>query len=264
MEAELAGNDPTLRPQRPAAPMRAADGARAGRPGPAVRSAVRDLPADGGSLAFVSAGRPASEFERARRHSGRVRFLKLALPIGGVATIVLLVAAYVATQFAPPSVEIGTTSIEDGKLVMANPKLAGSDNNKRPYSLTADRAIQDADNPTRITLEAIQARLPVDDSNAADIRAGIGVYDADAKTLDLSGKVAVDLNDGMTIRLEDAAIDIETGTLRTDSPVEVDTGRARVTSDSLTVQDRGKTIIFEKRVRMTLLPAGAAEGAAKQ
>lgn len=226
-----------------------------------ARTAVREgaptaAPGAERDLGFVSQTRSAAEFERAQRHSRRVKFLKLALPLGGAAAIVLMIVAFVVTQFALPKVQIETARIEDGKLVMANPRLAGSDNNDRPYSLTAERAIQDAAQPTRITLEQISATLPVDGTNAAAITAGLGVYDADAKTLTLSGKVAVDMKDGTTIRLEDASIDIEKGRLTTDSPVAIDAGRAKVTADSLVVEDRGKSIVFERRVRMTLMPIG--------
>ena len=38
------------------------------------------------------------------------------------------------------------------------------------------------------------------------------------------------------------------------NPVEINTGRARVQADSIEVTENGKVIIFEKRVRMTILP----------
>lgn len=248
-----------MRPQRPAERSRQADGVRSGPPAPGLRAAVADRQTRAEhDLGFVTRSRSTAEFERAQRHSRRVRFLRLALPLGGAATIVLLVAAYVITQFSLPSVDIEAAKVVDGKLVMANPKLAGSDGSNRPWSLTAERALQDAARPTRITLEKIEATLPVDGDNAADIEAGVGVYDADAKTLELSGTVSVALRDGMTIRLEDAAIDIGTGKLTTSRPVAIDAGRARVTARKLTVENRGKTIVFEDSVRMTLYPAGAA------
>ncbi len=149
----------------------------------------------------------------------------------------------------------------DGKLVMNNPRIAGTDSQERPYSLTAVRAVQNAQKPTQVTLEQITGNLAIDDTNSADVTAGIGVYDSIAKTLELSGNVAVDTKDGMALRLEGASIDIGAGTLSTDKPVSIDTGRAKITANSLTVSDKGKKIVFENKVRMTILPIDPEQAA---
>jgi lipopolysaccharide export system protein LptC len=127
--------------------------------------------------------------------------------------------------------------------------------------LTAVRAVQDAERPTRITLETIEGNLTIDDKNSAAVTAGVGIFDSLAKTLDLSGKVAVDTKDGMSLRMEGASIDIESGKLVTTQPVSIDTGRARISAQSLTVEDKGNRIIFENRVRMTLMPIDPKEAA---
>lgn len=207
-----------------------------------------------GDKAFLSAGRSPAEFALAARHSRRVRFLKLALPLGGGIACLAIIAMFVASQLILPRLDPGETKIEDGKLVMRNPKLTGTDSNQRPYNLSAEQAVQDAANPSVITLENIVGKLWVDAKNSALVKAGNGIYDSEAKTLQLSGKVAVDTDDGMSIRLLGANIDIGSGRLTSDSEVVVDTGRARVSSNSLVVENNGRTIIFEKRVRMTIQP----------
>jgi lipopolysaccharide export system protein LptC len=216
--------------------------------------APHEMEARHAGMAFATGSRSPEEFARAARHSRRVRFLKLALPIGGAASMAIIIAAYLFSVFSLPSIDPGEAKIADGKLVMNNPKISGADSNNRPYTLTADRAVQDAAKPTRVTLEKIAGELSIDDKRRASVQAGTGVYDSIEKTLVLSGKVAVDTKDGMSIRMEGASIDIETGRLTTDQPVSVDTGRAQVRSDSLTVEDEGKRIIFERGVRMTLNP----------
>jgi len=207
--------------------------------------------------------RSLAEFERARRHSQRVRFLRKALPFTGIAAVVILAAVLAFTVFSGPSIDLGSARFEDGKLVMRNPELSGTDENRRPYNLRADKAIQDSERPTRIELRGITAKLPMTDTDFAAVQAGNGIYDADAKTLVLGGKVAVDTDTGMAIRMEDADIDIASGQMRTRNEVSVDTGRAKVTADALTVSENGKVIVFENRVRMTIMPAGeSAEAAA--
>ncbi len=209
----------------------------------------------------MSAGRSPEEFALAQRHSRRVRFLKLALPLGGVLASLIIIGAWIASQFALPSIDPGEARIMDGKLVMNNPRIAGTDSQDRPYSLTAVRAVQDAQRPTRVTLEQISGNLAIDDANSADVTAGVGVYDSIDKTLELTGNVAVDTKDGMALRLEGASIDIGAGTLSTDKAVSIDTGRAKITANSLTVSDKGKKIVFENKVRMTILPIDPEQAA---
>ncbi len=216
-----------------------------------TQQARAERPARGGRH---GENRTLADFERARRHSQRVAMLKVGLPAFAALTMVVILGTLFFAGSKLPSVDIGSTKIEDGKLVMDNPHLNGTDSNQRPYDLSADRAIQDADQPTRIMLEKIKARLPMTDTSFASVTAGTGIYDADGKTLRLGDAVAVDTEDGMSIRMEDAAIDIESGTMSTQNPVSVDTGRAFVSAETLLVEDKGDKIVFENRVRMTIRP----------
>ncbi|MCU0790632.1 MAG: hypothetical protein MUE79_06220, partial [Nitratireductor sp.] len=109
--------------------------------------AAAHVRAEADGMAFMAAGRSPEEFARAQRHSRRVRFLKLALPVGGALSIILLIVAYAVSQFALPSIDPGEARVMDGKLVMNNPKITGTDSQNRPYSLTAVRAVQDAEKP---------------------------------------------------------------------------------------------------------------------
>ena len=205
-------------------------------------------------LDFMSSGRGAEEFLRAHRHSRRVRFLKLGLPLGAAIVIFGIAGVTLLSNSGLPDVEIGDTTVKDGKLVMSNPRLDGTDQQNRPYNLTADKAVQDSAKLSRISLEAIVGKLPISNDGFAAVRAGTGVYDADAKTLELGGNVSVDTDDGMSIRLEDAQIDIGSGSIKSARPVEVDTGNANIKAQSLSVSDKGKTIVFTGSVHMTIQP----------
>jgi lipopolysaccharide export system protein LptC len=204
--------------------------------------------------AATGAMRTKADFERALRHSGRVRMLRRVLPAAGLLVILGIIASFFIANSQWSDVDIAGARIEAGKLVMDNPSLSGTDADKRPFSLRADRAIQDADNPTRITLEGIKAELPLDDVNLARVTAGSGLYDADRKTLTLADTIVVDTDDGLHIRMDNAEIDIDSGRMDTRRNVEVETGRARVTAKAMTVENNGKTIVFENQVRMTIQP----------
>lgn len=214
-----------------------------------------------GNLDFVSARRETGEFEKASRHSGRVRRLKIILPAIAVVVVVGFIGAVALRNIGLPSINIGSLNLDDGKLVMEHPRLSGMDGDQRPYSLTAEKAIQDLSKPKSIELDVITAKLPMENDVYANITADNGVYNSENKTLVMNGKVTLKTDTGMEINLVDVDVDIGTGSLQTSNPVSLKTENATITADSLRVENNGERIIFEKRVRMTLYPASAPTSA---
>lgn len=204
-------------------------------------------------------------FAQARRHSGRVRLLKLALP----AAAVLMIAVFAGKSWlsAPGSlpIDLRALAIEDGRLVMTDPRLDGlTGRDGRPYSMTATRAVQDIGTSGRIDLEGIDAKLPVDEKGWLTVSARTGVFDRDANRLDIDSELTMVSDDGMKAVLQSAVVDIATGSLDTADPVDISLEGAHITADSMAVRDKGAVLIFENRVRMTIeggrLGNAAAEG----
>lgn len=191
-------------------------------------------------------------FSRARRHSGRVRFLKLTLPV----VAVLMVAAFVAKSWlATPegvSVELGSTAIEGGRLVMSDPKLDGFTRDNRPYNMTAERAIQDIGNASKIDLEGIAAKLPFDDENWVTVAAKSGVLDRDSNTLGLNSDITFTTDTGIHALLRSAVVDMAAGKLETSDPVDITLDGARIEADSMRISEKGAVMVFENRVRMEI------------
>jgi lipopolysaccharide export system protein LptC len=189
-------------------------------------------------------------FRKARRHSRRVRTLKIVLP----ATAVLMVLGFVGYSYlgVPEGVafDLGASSMEGGRIVMANPELDGYTRDNRPYSMRASRALQEIGNASVIELEKIDARLPIDEANWADIDAEKGIFDRDANTLLLEEGMTVRMDNGITARFRSAMVDITAGSLDSSDAVTVEMEGSKISADSLSVSDGGKVLVFEKRVRM--------------
>ena len=64
----------------------------------------------------------------------------------------------------------------------------------------------------------------------------------------------------MKAQLTDARVDIKTGSLKTDKPVEIDVRGNTIKADSMTVSEKGEVMVFENKVRMTLKPRDGAAG----
>lgn len=201
-------------------------------------------------------------FRSAQYHSRMVKLLKIGLPLAAIAMATAFFGwSYVSSPVVTPVAAEGSV-FSDGKLVMANPKLEGFTKENLPYSMKALRAVQDVDKGGVIELEGIDARLPMDTSNWATVTAPNGIYDRDRNTLDISGKVTVVTTDGLEADLKSASLDIDKGNLKTSDPVDIRRAGSRITSDSMTIVESGKVLLFEKRVRVHIDPTRMNEAQA--
>jgi lipopolysaccharide export system protein LptC len=196
--------------------------------------------------------RTDAEFARAKRHQRQVGWLKRALPAAAIC-VVLAFGALSALSFNPfATLDIAGIGLEDGKLVMREPKLEGVDRNDRPFTVQANSAQQDLDQPDLIELNAIAAELADDAGSQTQVEAKTGLYNAKSEQLVLSNGVNVRGANGLDIQLDNADIDMKTGVMTSENPVSVTSRDGRVTADSVQVKDNGKRIIFKERVRMVI------------
>lgn len=196
--------------------------------------------------------RSADDFRRAKRHSVLVKALKIALP-AAVALVIAGFITFTVVSFVPLNgLSIGSTSLKDGKLVMEDPKMAGYDRNNRPFDVRASKATQDLRKTEIIELDTIEAQLPIDDTSFAEITAVRGTFDTQAETLQLHEKIEVLGARGMNIELQSANIDIKSGTMTSSEPVVVTSDRAVIEADTVRVEDNGKRVIFQNRVRTVI------------
>ncbi|WP_185984017.1 LPS export ABC transporter periplasmic protein LptC [Aureimonas mangrovi] len=211
---------------------------------------------DGTDAAAAASARSAREFARARRHSRFVRLMKIGLPVVALLIVVSVMAALWLARSLPGNFSLAATSIEDGRLVMQDPRMSGSDSNDRPYAVIAQRAVQSLTGGN-IDLEGIRAELALDERTNAVISAANGIYNPDLETLRLSDDIAVDTSDGVAVRLSSADIDLAAGSLVGSGPVIITAPNQRLESGSLAIEDGGARFTFADRVKLTLLPEGS-------
>lgn len=223
------------------------------------------------SLEAETAGTPIGRIERgdeafshAARHSRRVRVLKIVLPvIAAVASAVLLGYSFLYS-IGGESVNPGSMSIESGNLVMDNPSLDGFTNANLPYHMTAARARQAIGGEDgAILLEEISATVPIDDRNEASIQAAAGTYERANDRLELTDSITVRTTTGIFARLQSAQIDMDSGELTTQEPVEIDTEGMQVRANRFNAMGGGDRLIFEDRVRVNIDPGQVRRASAE-
>lgn len=204
--------------------------------------------------------RNGGAYSAAARHSTRVRWAKIGLPVAGLAAAAVFAGF---TVFARPdlpdniAVDLTQTAVTDGKIVMANPRMSGFTKDDRPYEMEAERAIQDVTKRTEIALENIKATVPFSGDTPARILAETALFNDESQTLDIDKPFTVTSPDGLKALFESAFVDIANGNFETDRPVDITMNGTRIKAQSMRVTDRGKVMVFENKVSLNIDPASA-------
>ena len=207
----------------------------------------------GGKAAFARPARTA--YGAALSHSARVRRLKVMLPVAAVVVSLAFIAVSMVRAYLPENLKIEGAKIENGKVVMAKPAIAGRNSDGINYSMLAERALQDIKNPSLITLETIKAAVPVNDDLIARVEAQSADYDRSTDKLALTSPFTVLLSNGLTADFKSAKLDIKGGSMSTDDPVTITKEGTSVVANSLKMTDKGRVITFEGKVRMNVDPS---------
>jgi lipopolysaccharide export system protein LptC len=196
-------------------------------------------------------------FRAAARHSRFVRFLRLAIP----ATILAIVATLIVATFFNPfrliaafPIDPGKISLSGTKIVMELPRLNGFTTDSRPYELTARAAAQDITKPEILELSDINGRVELKDGQHVVIKSVNGVYDTKGELLKLNDHIILNSSSGYEGHLSEATVEVGSGHIVSESPVEVKLPNGVLNANRLEVKDNGAVILFGAGVEMTLTP----------
>lgn len=210
-----------------------------------------DSPAD------IFAGNPsgaARAYNDARQHSQRVRRLKVILPVGAALISLAFILVSVVRSYLPENVSVLGAKIENGKIVMEKPAIAGRNKDGINYSMTAERALQDVKNPNNLSLETIKAAVPLNDQIIARVVAERGDYDRSTDRLNMTAPFDIDLSTGLKAHLASAFIDVKEGLLESDEPVTILMDGSSILANGVKITDKGHIISFSGSVRVNIDP----------
>jgi lipopolysaccharide export system protein LptC len=202
--------------------------------------------------AFRGAGRGARR-AGADRHSRRVARLKMLLPAFGLG-LLLLVAAWPRLAALFENVGAGFAGIdlrEARELRMVNPRYAGIDRQNRPYVLTAAVGRQMPDRTDLLSLTRPRAEMTAR-HGVVTVTAATGIYQAQAKLLDLFRRVSIVRTDGTRFSTESAHVDFTGNTAEGHDPVKGRGSWGRVAAQGFRILDKGDRVIFTGRSDLAL------------
>jgi lipopolysaccharide export system protein LptC len=210
------------------------------------------------SLFAVPDVQRARAYRAARVHSRFVRFARLALPLGFVAAVAGLGLAAFAPWRPAPGVEFTVESIgmEGGAMTMARPKLSGFRRDGRPFTLVADKAVQDVADASKAALTGVSGEMAVSDAMRIRLAAGRGRYDNATQRLQVEGGVRLS-GDDFEMTVDAADIDFKGGAMASnDRVIVVRKDGSEITADGFVAANNGHQLTFSGHVRTTIRPSG--------
>ncbi|MCX7306907.1 MAG: LPS export ABC transporter periplasmic protein LptC [Afipia sp.] len=201
-----------------------------------------------------------ARFAKAKRHSGRVRLMRKAVPAAVVAALATIVIASVFNPFRILSklpVDIAGLAIQGTKITMESPHLSGFTSDQRPYELWAKTATQDVTNPNNVELHELRAKVQMEDKTGVTMDARNGLFDSKAQLLDLKDDIFLQSTTGYEARLTQAFVDLGAGNVSSDEPVAVKLLNGTLDAKRLRITEGGALVRFEGDVKMILIPDGA-------
>jgi lipopolysaccharide export system protein LptC len=192
----------------------------------------------------------------ARRHSARVRLMRIGVPAGAAATAVLLA---LLTWLNPlrglpelPAVSTGRLVVSGTKITMEAPKITGYTQDNRAYNLTAEAAAQDITNPTVLELSGIRARIELQGKGTVEVTAVAGLYNTKSELLTLTQYVHLMTSDGYEGHLTEASIDVRKGLIVSEKPVEVSMPNGKLDAKRMEIVDNGTLMRFDGGITLVL------------
>jgi lipopolysaccharide export system protein LptC len=196
-------------------------------------------------LSARSRGDSERTYRHAIRHSRHVRWLR----VGLVAAIVLVLLGVVVDDYLPvgglrlPG-EIGKLVIQGNIIIMQNPHLTGFTTDQRPFEFNADSTQQDITKPDFVNLLKIRAKLEMADKSMVHLSANNGVYNTKTDLLTLNDNIHLVSSTGYEARLSQATVDMNKGTVVSNTPVWVKLLDGDLNAKALEILDKGDVLRF--------------------
>jgi lipopolysaccharide export system protein LptC len=194
-------------------------------------------------------------YRSALRHSRYVRFLRISVPVGIIAVLLVVVGL----NYMPPvggfrlPGELGNLVIHGTKITMQEPRLTGFTVDSRAYEFSADAAAQDITKPNLVELDKLHAKMEMQDKSSVEMSADSGLYDAKSEILTLKDDIVLVSSTGYEGRLSEAVVDVRKGNVVSDHPVAVKMLDGFLNAKRLDITDHGSLVRFGG-VSMTLEP----------
>jgi len=195
-----------------------------------------------------------------RRHTpGYTRFvnlMKMLLPLVAL-VLISLVLVWPHLKPATNKFKIGIAALKTQftkDANMTNPRYVGTDKNHRPYSITADIAKNLSKNSGAVEMEMPKADITLKDGSWLVLTANEGIFNRDAKILELKGSVNMFHDSGYEFRTAKLYVDLDMSTATSKDPVQGQGPFGTLKSQGFRIVNKAQTIFFTGKTKMVIYP----------
>lgn len=193
-------------------------------------------------------------------YSRVVSWLKVILPL---AALVGLSTLFMVARTIDPAQDIPFADVDIEELTreqrIGHPTFSGVTSGGAAFSLSAERALPDPENTSRITAEDIRADIDMPSGTGVEVTAGGGVVDSSARTAGLRGEVTAETTEGYRMQARDLTIDFDTMRMWSEDAVTVTAPGLKLKAGAFEVQGDGSeerpyVLVFKDEVNLLYEP----------
>jgi len=193
-------------------------------------------------------------------YSRFVKLMKVLLPFFALGLIALVVAW--PRLKSDDTFRIGFASVDftgNAEPGMDNARYVGTDENRQPYSVTADLARMVGDDNGIVDLELPKADLTLEDGTWLVLTANSGRYSRADASLDLVGGVNLYHDTGYEISTEKLRVDLNVGSAEGRTPLSGHGPFGELKAQGIKLIDKGRVIYFTGPAQVILYASPAEE-----
>jgi lipopolysaccharide export system protein LptC len=187
-------------------------------------------------------------------HDRLVGLLKKALPAGiGAVAAVMIIAPLTPRGEVSFLLDRKKVAVTQDRLAVDHAQYRGTDNDDRPFEVTAGKAVQAAPTVPVVAMSDLQARIQMNEGPAR-VSAGHGNYNYTTDKISSSEPVTFDAADGYSMVMRNVDIDLKTRTASGAGGVDGTVPSGTFSSQRITADLAARTIALEGNARLRMVP----------
>ena len=189
-------------------------------------------------------------------HDWLVRILKIVLPAGiGVLLAYLLLSPLSEEKEISFLLDKDKVDLARERLKVQAAQYRGMDNQGRPFTIDAARAVQATSAEPVVEISGMSARIQLDEGPAT-LRADRGRYDMETQKVDVLGPILFDAADGYRLETRDVTIDLNRRSLAGERGVEGRMPLGRFAAGRMAVDLPSRRVVLTGRARLHIVQGG--------
>lgn len=191
-----------------------------------------------------------------------VRILKYTLPLAALVIVSVLITRFSTGSSQPQDIAARPEAEKTtpGQIELVQPKYEGIDDEGRPYTITADKAMRADNTPDIMQFTNPVADITLEDKTWLAVKSSSGVFDHKNDTLNLKDDVTIFHDSGYELHCQVLQVDLKKKTAYTALPVQAQGPIGTIAAQNMSVLDQGDLIIFGGPATLTLFSLSGGKG----